>query len=61
MKMLNNTGIYVKQFGGLYKMPNATKCIEFQTTLREMELFWFIKRSTMHQNPTINEAQQRCV
>lgn len=40
---------------------NDTKLIESQTTLRERKLFWFIKWSTMHKNPTIYEAYQNFV
>lgn len=39
-------------------MPNARKLIEFQSTLREREFHWFIKRSEAHPNPAISYVKR---
>ena len=38
--------------------PDAGKLIEFQTTLRERALRWFIKWSEAHSNPAIADVKQ---
>lgn len=39
-------------------MLDATELIEFQIALRDRALIWFIKWSTLHQNPTLDEVKQ---
>lgn len=43
------------------KTIDATKLIEFHTTLRERALRWFIKWSSLQQNPTIDEFWQEFI
>ena len=38
--------------------PDAEKLIEFQTTLRERALRWFIKWSEAHPNPVIVDVKR---
>ena len=42
-------------------MPDATNLIEFQTTLRERVLRWFIKWFSLHRNPALEEVQQNFI
>ena len=39
-------------------MPDAGKIIEFQTTLRERALRWFINWSEAHPNPIIADIKR---
>ena len=40
-----------------WETPDARKLIEFQTTLRERALRWFIKWSKAHPNPVIADVK----
>ena len=41
--------------------PEVVKLIEFQTTLRERALCWFIKWSEAHPNPAIDDVKREFV
>ena len=41
--------------------PEVGKLIEFQTTLRERALRWFVKWSEAHQNPAIDDVRREFI
>ena len=57
MMTWSNIGISAKQFGELGKLQS----LEYQTTLRERALRWFIKWSEAHQNPLIDNVKEEFV